>query len=158
MGFFEGLQKLIQGKPVFEPEQKDVPKSTDQDVEVAKFAPKSIPKIQIERTHAHNNGHHMEVRCDFKNESSQYIEIDKIFILGVKREIDVHLRPHEAREAVVYSGPRPKKTNYSNADINYKNEHADYFQIKCRVEFKAESDKTYSVYRITQSGPVKDIQ
>jgi hypothetical protein len=167
MGFFEKLNNFMQGKPVFEPEDSTVQPKTDTNVAhdnavhgVERQGVKLIPQIRLEETDCHVSGHHMEVRAVIKNESSQQLEIDKIFILGVKREIDVHLRPHEARQAVLYNGPRPNHQNYGQADLNYRTTESpvDYFQIKCRVEFQPEKDNTYSVRRITQQGPVKDIQ
>lgn len=165
MGLVEMYGRWIQGKPIFQPDKpqtspEEQPSGGHGIEQTQAQGPKQIPQLQIEQTHCHVNGDHMEVRLHFKNESSQHIEIDKIFILGTKREIDVHLKPHEAREAVVYSGHRPNNTSYGNADINYKTSQppVDYFQLKCRVEFKPEQDKTYSVQRITQQGPVKDIE
>jgi hypothetical protein len=161
MGLIEMYGRWIQGKPVFQPEnQQNTPTEQPPTEGIEQQGPKQIPVLRIEQTHCHVNGHHMEVRLHFKNESSQFIEVDKIFILGAKREIDLHLKPYEAREAVVYSGNRPKNTNYGSADINYKTKEppVDYFQLKCRVEFKPEQDKTYSVYRVTAQGPIKDIQ
>lgn len=162
MGFFEKLNRFIQGQPVFEPgddSKSGIGRAHNAVAHgIEQAGPKEIPRIFIEETDCHASGHHMEVRAVIKNESGQQLEIDKIFILGVKREVDVHLRPHEARQMTLYSGPRPNHQNYAQADLNYKNQEADYFQLKCRVEFKPENDGTFSVRRITGQGPVKDIQ
>ena len=144
---------------MFEPEQ-DADRPAEQ-TEVQYPVPsgaKYIPQVRIEQTHAHNNGRHMEIRCHIKNESHQKVELDKIYLLGQKRELDTWLRPEESKEFIVYSGERPNNRSYDTVDLNYKNELSDYFQTKCHVEFRQESDNTYSVYRITHSGGVKDIQ
>lgn len=160
MGFFKTLHNIIQGKPLFETDEQQKigkPQQIGQ-VQPVNTGQKTIPVAQIERTECHNNGDHMNVRCEIRNDSNQVIELDKIRILGTVREIDTHLRPGEARELVVYSGKRPNNRNYSTAELNYKDMLGDYFQAKCAVEFRQEQDNTYSIYRIKLAGPIKDIQ
>ncbi len=98
--------------------------------------------MQIERTEYHNNGSNMTVRCEIRNDSSLDIELDKIRIAGMTRELDTRLRPYESREFIVYSGKRPNNRSYGVAELNYKDLIGDYFHARCAVEFKPEPDKT----------------
>ena len=160
MGFFGTLKKMIDGKPIFETENKDqvAHETQTEQPQQAGNGRKTIPFVRVERTDSHMSGDVMTVRSEIRNESDQEIELDKIFLLGAKRELDTHLRPYESRELVVYVGKRPNHRNYGTAEINYKDMTGDYFQAKCAVEFQSESDQTYSVYRIRVAGPIKDIE
>ncbi len=160
MGFFGTLKKMIDGKPIFEADEKDevAKEQQKEQTQVLNNGRKTIPFVRVERVESHNNGDQMTVRAEIRNESGQEIELDKIFLLGTKRELDTRLRPHEAREFLVYSGKRPNNRSYGSSEINYKDMLGDYFQARCAVEFRPESDGTYSVYRIKVVGPIKDIE
>jgi hypothetical protein len=161
MGFFSTLNKIIHGKPLFETEeQREIAKErVAEQTQALNNGRKTIPIAQIEHIEVDNNGDRMEVRCHIRNESSEHdIELDKIRVLGVVRELDTRLRPRESRELVVYSGKWPNNRNYGTAELNYKDMLGDYFQARCAVEFKQEPDNTYSIYRIRLAGPIKDIQ
>lgn len=167
MGFFSTLKKIIDGKPLFEDEDKTDQKqqqtsqtnqSLDQVSQPQNNGRKIIPNLQIEHTEYHNNGDRMDVRMRIRNESGQEVELDKIRIIGMTRELDTHLRPRESRDFLVYSGKRPNNRSYDNVDINYKDMLGDYFQAKAKIEFRQEQDNTYSVYRVKIAGPVKDIE
>lgn len=161
MGFFGTMKKMINGEPLFENEQnEEIPKEqAAEQTQALNNGRKTIPMIYIERTECHNNGDKMTVRVEIRNESAeQVVELDKIRVAGVVRELDTRLRPKESREFIVYDGRRPNNKNYSVADLNYKDMTSDYFQARCAVEFKPESDNTYSINRIKVAGPIKDIQ
>jgi hypothetical protein len=161
MGFFGTLKKMIDGKPLFEnDEQKELAKEQQaEQTQVLNNGRKTIPGVWIEHTEVHTNGDRMEVRCHIRNESSeQEIELDKIRVIGMVRELDTRLRPKEVRELIVYSGKRPNNRSYGVAELNYKDLLGDYFQARCAVEFKPEPDNTFSIQRIKVTGPIKDIQ
>jgi hypothetical protein len=160
MGFFGTLKKMIDGKPIFEPDENNETEREQQkeQTQVANNGRKTIPFIRVEKVESHNSGNEMTVRAEIRNESSQEIELDKIFLLGTKRELDTRLRPHESREFLVYSGKRPNNRSYGSSEINYKDMLGDYFQARCAVEFRSESDGTFSIHRIKVAGPIKDIE
>jgi len=160
MGFFSTLNKIIHGKPLFESEtQKEVDnEKVSEQTQALNNGRKTIPMVRVERTECHNSGNNMTVRCEIRNDSSLDIELDKIRVAGIVRELDTRLRPYESREFIVYSGKRPNNRSYGVAELNYKDLLGDYFQARCAVEFKQEPDKTFSIYRIKVTGPIKDIQ
>lgn len=164
MGFFGGLGRLVQGKPVFEaPEQStgngNQPLQTEPPVtaETKPAGPKIIPEAVIERCEYHNNGSHMRLSCHIQNNSTSLLELDKFRLLGTVRDLNFSLRPGESRELVVYDGQRPRNRNYDDAYLAYKNEVGDYFEAYHTVEFKQENDQTYSVVRFRLVHPIKDI-
>lgn len=153
---------MINGEPLFQDEINDKGIAKEQVAEqtqVLNNGRKTIPLVHVERTECHNNGEKMTVRVEIRNESAeQVVELDKIRIAGIVRELDTHLRPKESREFIVYDGRRPSNRNYGVAELNYKDMLGDYFQARCAVEFKQEPDNTFSIYRIKVVGPIKDIQ
>jgi hypothetical protein len=83
--------------------------------------------------------------------------MDKINLMGQSREIDRVLRPGETYKFLdVYRGPRPNHRNYNTASLQY-HEGGDYFQSLHTVEFKQESDGTYTISRFRLQLPIKDI-
>lgn len=160
MGFFSTLNKIVHGKPLFETEtdKEMANERVREQTQILNNGRKTIPVIQIERTDCHSNGTNMTVRCEIRNDSSLEIELDKIRMAGMVRELDTRLRPYESWEFIVYSGKRPNNRSYSVAELNYKDLLGDYFQARCAVEYKSEPDSTYSISRIKVAGPIKDIQ
>lgn len=154
MSFFEHLKHSIFGNLDPESNERQREKNAFKGTQTQDL--KQIPELRIEDTDTRNNGQDMEVHCIIRNDSDKQVFLDKIRILGVKRELDTALRTYEARKFLLYSGPRPKNTSYGMAEIDYHHE-GDYFQVKCRVEFRQEPDRTYAVRRITATGPMKDI-
>lgn len=164
MGFFGGLGRLLQGRPVFEvPEQKSdnaVATQSQGDVPGVRLpnGQKDIPSVEIEEIDVHNDAHHMRIIASIKNHSARHLELDKIHILGTKREIDAYLKSGEEGEFTIYEGVRPQNTYQKEAWLDYKDETGDYFRAKHLVEFDApEQDKTYTVRRIKFFGPIQDI-
>jgi hypothetical protein len=172
--FFEGLKRLVSGQPVFRPgEDVDgVTHKSDQILEAqqqptepvvasAEERPgtKIIPEVIIERVEYRNKGDDMEVDVDIKNNSQQSVMVDSIMILGSNRKIGYVLSPGESREVPVYSGARPKHRNYTNCEMQYRDEATgDYFSSLHLVEYDAqEPDGTYTIRNIRFTPPIKDI-
>lgn len=155
MGFFTGVKHILFGGP--EPEPGLERRKANEAKQPDGTGYKQLPNLRIENTDCRNNQQNMDVRCVIKNDSDKEVFLDKIRLLGSKRELDTPLRPYEARDFVVYSGPRPTHRSYGTAEIDYRDTLGDYFQAKCRVELRQEPDKTYSIHRITVAGPMKDI-
>lgn len=154
MSLFDHIKHSIFGN--LDPESNERQREKSAFKETQNRDLKQIPDLKIEETDTRQHGNRMEVHCLIRNESDKQIFLDKVRILGVKRELDTALRNFEARKFLVYSGPRPNNTSYGTAEIDYHHE-GDYFQARCRVEFRQEADKTFTVHRITTTGPMKDI-
>lgn len=165
MGFFEGLKKMVQGKPVFEVSEdykKDEQEWSDEHIAepvapAAYTGPKIIPQVIINEYHTNTNGQNMTCQFVIHNKSEQYIHVEKVLMLGSHKDIDDHLRAGEERSFIVYSGSRPLNTHYDELRIQYKNEQGDYFESVHHVEFQKQSDGTYIISRVRFISPVRDI-
>lgn len=154
MGFFDALSKIVQGKPVFEPTQNQgaTPQQpvagAPMPAEAAHAGPKVYPRLELGRVQCSMHGDDMEVEVEIKNESEQQLDLDQIRILGTSHDMGTFLRPGEEREFRVFEGDRPRYTNNSRVDISFRTvPGGDYFQAEFVIDFKQESDGTYSVQR-----------
>lgn len=173
--FFEGLKRVVSGQPVFrQGEDADgVTHKTDQqqgseqqplsqpvDAEVVELTgPKVIPEVFIERIEYRNTGANMDVSIQVNNRSQQEVMVDKLVLLGQTRAINYVLRPGESRELEGYSGPRLNHRNYTNCELQYRDQATgDYFSSLHLVEYEAqEVDGTYNIRNIRFTPPIKDI-
>jgi hypothetical protein len=161
MGFWDGLGRVVRGEPVFQVPQTPQSHNASSDASSSHSAmaggAKQIARAFVEETETHTDGHHMRVMVKIKNESAGRIELDKISLMGNKRELDMWLNPHQEREFIVYDGEMPTHRNYDDAWLDYKDETGDYFQQYHTVEFEAEGEGRYSIKYLRPSGPTKDI-
>jgi hypothetical protein len=124
---------------------------------VTSAGPKVLPLVAVQRIEPHMKGDQIEYYFAIENMAEERLELDKIRILNVQRELDNFLNPHEEREFLVYSGLRPTSTAYNQAEIFYKNEHGDYFKSTHHVEFDHQPDNTYTISRVRFVPPVRDV-
>ncbi len=166
MGFLDVLGRMLQGKPAFDVTSSETKNSANQEPDnfkvdtklVDKQGRKVIPEIEIENVVSHRQGSSLTVTAWIKNHSSVEIELDKINILSKKSEIDRRLRPGEAYQVTLYRGNVLKHEHDHKASLQYKIiENGDYFLANYSVEFKYESDGTYTIKRIEDNNGVKDI-
>lgn len=159
MGFLDGLGRMMQGKPVFEPSSghNQTSQNNQPSSPASPGSSKVIPIVRVERVELHTDGSHMRVIAAIQNDSGGMVMLDKIRLLGTQKELDHQLRPGESREFTVYDGPRPNNHNYDDAELYFRDMNGDYFLAKHVVLFRQEADNTYSVYDIRFTGPVKDI-
>lgn len=171
--FFEGLKRVISGQPVFRPEEDvdGVTHKSDQQADteqqnhpvdadvVEQPGPKIIPEVYIERVESRDNGANMDVSVQINNRSQQEVMVDKLLLLGVTRAINHVLRPGESRELPVYNGPKPTHRNYTNCELQYRDQATgDYFSSLHLVEYEAQSPEgTYEIRNIRFTPPIKDI-
>lgn len=168
MGLFGALGKIIAGKPVYTPEnvQQNQYNGPPPDVVAdhqlgapISAGPKTIPRVRFGRVVCHANGPRFEVYADVRNQSGEELFIDKIMLLGTKREVDSRLRPGESRQFLVYSGPPLTAQPGGYAEVQYRKQadgdyFADYHQVRCRQL----PDGTYTITEMLLQGPVRDIQ
>lgn len=170
--FFEGLKRLATGQPVFKQgEDGDgasykphdghdtVPAESTSDQAAAPQGPKERPEVVLGRVQCRDGGHGMELDVEIKNNSQQSIFVDKLMILGTRRELDYVMRPGEEREFTVYDGPKLNHRNYNTCELQYRNDSdGDYFSSLHLVEFESQdSDGNYAVRNIRFTPPIKDI-
>lgn len=176
MGFFDGLGRLIRGKPIF----IDKPKDSDDDFSddpwkddepaVKEDTPvkkslfidekgrKIIPQIRLEHCKSHINGDEMTVIVWATNTSAVEVEIDRVEMLGIRYKIDRFLKPQEAHELLLYKGKVPTSDASHKAILQYKIvENGDYFAAEFMVEYNLESNGQYIVEDLHPEPVIRDI-
>lgn len=144
MGFFDFLSGT---EPAGDSSKEEVVKGRDS----------TFPQALVKRLKPHVNGDHLQLYCHIANEWTGELEIDKITIFGVKRELDTTLSPHEEREFLVYDGPVLTR-EYHEAELDYKTKQkGDYFRTVYTITFAYNSsDNTYLPSEAHLDGPVRD--
>ncbi len=169
MGFWNGLVKIAQGKPVFDTQNQQsgagqqtspttTPKSSDAVTAVNSAGYKIIPEVTIEHCETHLNGNEMEVTVWATNTSSVEIELDKIVMLGVTLQLDRFLGPGQAHQLRLYKGKVPTNDSYHTANLYYKQvKSGDYFCADFRLEYDYDPKGLYKVEEFHPIRPVKDV-
>ncbi len=166
MGFWSGLVKIAQGKPVFETpgEQDDDRQQATAKADVSTATAvnsagyKIIPEVSLEHCESHLNGDQMDVTVWVTNRSSVQIELDKVVILGLTTELDRILAPGEARELRFYRGKVPTNDDYHTANLYYKQMGSgDYFCADFTIEYDYDSQGFYEVEELHPVHPVRDV-
>lgn len=170
MGFWNAVNKMVQGKPVFEDQPTVRDKITGADEQpqgeatpgnnpfVDQHGKKIIPEVEVGQVESHVQGETITVTAWIKNLSVFVIELDKITILSRKTEIDRPLSPQQAHEVTLYKGSVLKNDNDHKVILQYKIvENGDYFSVEYVCEFKYESNGTYTVKALRPAYGVRDI-
>lgn len=179
MGFWDVTKRLLTGKRGFEAPPPDT--SWDNDAPTADYADdkysdnptvreqpstslydsggyKHVPEATLRFEKNHVSGSRVEIWATIENHSERPLDIDKVVILGARREIDYPLGPHGSREFKIFSGQVPTHDHYTKAELHYKDHQTgDYFRADHVIEYHYESDKTYSVVEFKPIHPIKDI-
>jgi len=154
MSFFKAFNKVIQGKPVFEPGPNQtlpphgVVPQPPAVPPAAHHGMKVLPRVFIEETTCHSNGARMDCHGLIRNDSAQPMELDKVRVLGATRELDTTLRPGERRQFLLYSGNRPQNTHNHECEVQYKDMTGDYFCGLHDVQLHKQPDNTYLIEHI----------
>ncbi|MBL8159786.1 hypothetical protein JNJ66_04975 [Candidatus Saccharibacteria bacterium] len=176
MGLFEGLKRMIQGKPVFtvedgaddgwkdsggndivNPSGYDPYKPDSVKANVNRDGTKILPQVIVERIDCNLSGNRMDCYFNVQNNSPVEVELDKITILGTTEHLDRPLQPGEEHECLVFSGERPDNNYANKCQIYYKDKTGDYFMTEHYIDFQKEHDGTYYIYRVTFMKPVRDV-
>ncbi|MNQ06400.1 hypothetical protein D3C85_191520 [compost metagenome] len=178
MGFFEGLGKMFQGKPLFEdhsdhksqvdpgddPWRKDAESAAKESTTpeasllVDEKGRKIIPEIRLERCKSYVNGNEMMVTAWATNAGNVEVELDKIEILGMRYELDRFLSPGKGHEVTLYKGPVTMDDSHDEATLHYKIvENGDYFAAEFMIEYNRESNGVYVVEELHPESVVRDI-
>lgn len=153
MGFMAGLGRMMQGKPVFQADdrQAQLPNEPEQ-------APgeKVVPRVCIIRSDCRVADGNMELTAHIKNESSVEVYIDNIRIFDKVVEIDRIIKPSQTSDFVVYRGPVMQDENRNKCELKYRKADGDFFVMHHLVEYGYRHD-TYEVDNIRPVGSVDDI-
>lgn len=139
--FFEGLKRIAQGKPVFEPT------GTPNDSPSQSGGPIEAPRVLIEQTESRANGDRMETYCHIRNDSEVEVFLDKIRLLGTTRELDTSLKARDRKELLVYSGEMPNHDNDHDAELQYRDLDGNYFKARHDVRFEPNGDR-YTIVKM----------
>lgn len=178
MGFFDGLRRMIQGKPIFTDESKaetrddfndDDPWGQDDVPADEQVVPKKslliddkgrkiIPEIRLEHCRSYVNGPTMMVVAWATNTGKVEVELDKVELLGVKYELDRFLKPGQAHELTLYKGPVPVNESYHEAILYYKIvENGDYFAAHFMIGYNLVSNGVYTVEELHPERVIHDV-
>jgi hypothetical protein len=163
MSFFDFMSRMVEGKPVFEEENKNpVLKEADMANEpqpaVDKGNDRTFPVVYVKRLKTNLNGRNMDLYAQIVNSWTDEVMLDKIRIGDSIREIDDFLKSNEEREFLIYSGPKLSKECFG-ALLDYKTkEDGDYFEavhdVKCTYD---QTDSTYTLSEMRLHLPIRDI-
>jgi hypothetical protein len=170
MAFFEFMKKMVEGKPVFE--DGSTKEDTNKPSDISQVSPAvgtdksairkhedgTFPVVEIRQVKTHLDGNNIQIYCHIRNEWEHEVMLDKIRLLGTKRELDTSLRGGEDREFLVYKGPKLQH-EYHEAEIDYKTaREGDYFQAVYHVTFTYNTaDKSYTINEMELDLPIRDI-
>ena len=176
MGFWDVTKRLVMGQPAFQvpPDDKQWDDSDEPTVDFAEERAakreevrglhdgggiKRIPEVAVRTVKHHLSGNTVEVWAMIHNVSDRVIELDKVLLLGQKRELDYILKPGAERELSVYKGPVMTHDHYKKAELYYKDEvTGDCFCATHAVHYEYEShNNTYNVNGLTIIRPIRDI-
>lgn len=166
MGFFDGLGRLVSGKPVFEnPQQAGhadanvaAPANQNSDATRDEHGGKVIPHIELEEFKSEiENGHHLMIEVWIKNPMRAPIRIDEIELLGSRQTPNYELAPGQARQFILYKGEAPKNESDNKAWITYRwMSNTDQFRQQYRMRYKY-NNGLYEVEEFIKDVPVRDI-
>lgn len=160
MGFWNGLGKMVQGKPVFG-EGTQVPTGSNQSADktpIDGYGNKIIPEVKFEHCKTHISGTAAEVTVWATNLSMHEIELDKVVMLDTKIEIDRRLGPQQSHEIKAYKGPIPTDDHSKKASLFYKLvDSGDYFRADFMIEYIRESDGTYFMVDFHPERQINDV-
>jgi hypothetical protein len=177
--FLDFMKKMVEGKPVFEdenktaaPQSQDAPKSPfgapvlptnstppdGNESKIVKHQPNTFPVIEVRRVKTHDDGTNIQVYCQLQNTWDEEILIDKIRVLDRKIELDFYLPPGDVRDFLVYKGPRLRRED-KHAEIDYcTSRDKDYFRAEFIVKYTYNQEEgTYTIDEMVLDDPIRDI-
>lgn len=162
MGFWQGLGRLIAGKPVFQdgsttPTTAAAPATPTTPPLVDAHGYKIIPNIDLTHISSHLNGDTLTVTAWTTNASNQPIRIDTVEMLGGTQIIRRELAPSQAHELTLYQGPAPHDDHDTRALLRFcQLVDDDDFELVYYIKLHLESDGIYIVDELAPDGPPRD--
>jgi hypothetical protein len=161
---FDGLKRVIQGKPVYDSldnqqatqGQSDTqPQPLQQEPTINVSDSRTFPVVYVKRTVTRRTNGQMEVRSTIVNDSVFEIELEKVQLCGKELELKHELRPREEREFLLYEGPCMQSNREYQAILEYKIPNSTYFEAVHDIRYMYNPDKTYSVDEIRLHPPIR---
>ncbi len=160
--FFEGLKRLVLGKPVFtanDAKPADISSHQSQPNYAPTAAgPKVTPQLIISRAESSEQGKGMRCELVLHNYSQMHLTVDRVELLGQTKELGRIIDPAEEYELQWDFSSRPGNTMYDDCNVYYKNtDTTDAFCSYHTVEFERQSDSSYTIQRVKFLPPIRDI-
>lgn len=154
MGLLGVLGRIMQGKPIYMPEDQPKQTGAEQSVTPVRMQP---PQIELRRVENEYPNGRYELRVDMKNEANEPLFLDKVTIFSVRREIDRELKPGETREISIYSGQPLQREPSGYLDLQYRTVNdCDYFLAHYLLRARP-TQHGFEVDDFRLAGPIKDI-
>lgn len=156
------MSKILAGKPVYgsedvgqsQPPAGGVPQPL---VPTAPTGPKYIPQIDFGRVENLVKNGRLDMYFDIVNTSGEAVFIDRIALLGTRRELDSQLRPGERKQYCLYSGAPLTSQPNGYVELQYRKvSDGDYFKSFYVIRYERD-EHGFHVTELRPSGPVKDI-
>lgn len=163
-GFFESLSRMFKGEPLFQDSDTRSQAARAQQPPSATSMPRTnridgkiAPLVVISRVESDIDDEYMTLSGEVANHHNEAVFVDKVLILGERRELDREMQPGDEYEFLMYKGKRPENTSQARAELHYRDKNGDYFASIHYVEFKKLQDDMFIVDDIKFLPPVKDI-
>jgi hypothetical protein len=155
MGFFGGLFRALQGKPIFRVYSGQ--NSLQPQVGPESVGQQAAPVVRLGRVECHSEGARTDVYADIHNESIQPIFLDEIRLMGGRRQLDNLLQPGQSHQFMVYSGSRANSLHQGYAELRYRTQTNEYFVAMNQIRFKHEPDGSFSVVEFLPAGQARSV-
>lgn len=162
MSLWQGLGRIISGKPVFTTESSNGTQSVQNEEQTSQAlvdaqGRKILPKVSITHVKPQVSGSTLEVWATIQNDSDSVIFLDKMHFLMQKVELDREIKPGEAHQQRIYRGPVLTDKPSDDADIQYRiQSNGDYFQARFMVEFYYQNQQ-YMPEDFHLEHPIRDV-
>ena len=166
MGFLDGLNRLVGGKPYFvddseQPDQQQqvpVASRSSQEPEPVASGKKYIPEAIIDRIEYYIKDDDFSLNLHIKNNSKVDLSIEKVYLFGKTVDIRDSLSAGESKEFVdVYSGDRFKHSGNKTVEVVYKDPTDDYFKSTHYIDYYVKDQGIYDIKNIKYTSPIRDI-
>ncbi len=172
MTFFNGLIRMLQGKPVFDSQNQkpanglshtptadhaDSPAEAIPASTVQKNNPATFPTVHIVRTQTKIHGAGIHIYCYFQNAWNDELELGKLRFINTTHDLHFHLHPHDTREVLVYDGPALEREQGREALLDYQTKSGDYFEAVYDIRYAHTSHDTYEITDMHLRSPIRDI-
>jgi hypothetical protein len=149
--------KIIQGKPIYTPDgqaEQTGQESAQQSAAGQRVRP---PQVSLPRVENHFLNGRFELCVDMKNDSGETLFLDKVSVFGVRREIDLELKPGQTREVPIYIGQPFTAEPRGYVELQYRTvSDRDYFLGHYMPHLRP-TERGFEILSFREAGPIKDI-
>lgn len=167
--FFEGFKRLMQGKPVFDP--NDIPAEkhhpATENVPTPEVivpgqaplpapGPKEFPMVTITRCMSRQENQGFSCELWIANHSQQEIKLVRVEMLGTRDELGSFVAPGAQREETLHFHARPHNTADNLAKLYFMTTGGDLFYAVHVMLFDQLADHTFMIRQVNFQPPIRD--